>query len=161
MPLIHLTTFIAAPIERVFDLSRSIDVHKKSMIDFKERPVNGKINGLVDLNDTVTWCARHLGKERRLTVKITQYSKPFSFVDEQLSGDFKCMKHEHFFKACENGTIMIDKFYFEAPYQVFGKCFSYLYLTGYMRKLLRKRNEFVKKLSETKEWKHYVLPDHL
>ena len=31
MPLIHLTTFIAAPAERVFDLSRSIDVHKKSL----------------------------------------------------------------------------------------------------------------------------------
>ena len=30
------------------------------------------------------------------------------FIDEQIKGDFKMMKHEHHFKPCENGTIMID-----------------------------------------------------
>ncbi|MBD0294000.1 MAG: cell division protein, partial [Flavisolibacter sp.] len=45
MPFIHLTTFIAAPIERVFDLSRSINLHKASMKAYNERPIAGKISG--------------------------------------------------------------------------------------------------------------------
>ena len=36
MPFIHLTTFIEAPVQRVFDLSRSIDVHKLSMQRYAE-----------------------------------------------------------------------------------------------------------------------------
>ena len=39
MPNIHLTTFIAAPVERVFDLSRNIDLHKESMTKHKEEAV--------------------------------------------------------------------------------------------------------------------------
>ena len=48
MPLIHLTTFIAAPIERVFDLSRSIDLHKKSMAHTNEQAVAGTTTGLIE-----------------------------------------------------------------------------------------------------------------
>ena len=43
------------------------------------------------------------------------------FTDEQVKGDFKMMKHEHHFKPCENGTIMIDLFHFESPYGAIGK----------------------------------------
>ena len=44
MPVIHLTTFIAAPVQRVFDLSRSIDLHKHSMAKHKEEPIGAVIN---------------------------------------------------------------------------------------------------------------------
>ena len=42
MPTIHLTTFIAAPADVVFDLSRHIDLHKESMSKFKEEAVAGR-----------------------------------------------------------------------------------------------------------------------
>lgn len=45
MPLIHLTTFIQAPIERVFDLSRSIDFHVASMPDSKKTAIDGITSG--------------------------------------------------------------------------------------------------------------------
>ena len=41
MPTIHLTTFIAAPAQVVFDLSRHIGVHKESMANYKEDAVAG------------------------------------------------------------------------------------------------------------------------
>src|SRR5215212_7328186 len=105
MPTIHLTTFISAPVERVFDLARSIDLHKKSMSHTKEEPVAGVTTGLVNLNDTVTWKARHLGKTRFLKSKITALEKPFSFSDEMAEGDFRALVHKHHFKQVENGTI--------------------------------------------------------
>ena len=80
MPTIHLTTFIAAPIERVFDLSRSIDLHKKSMTDYREEAVAGTITGLINLDETVTWKAKHLMKTRVLQVKIIAMQRPLSFT---------------------------------------------------------------------------------
>jgi ligand-binding SRPBCC domain-containing protein len=153
MPTIHLTTFIAAPVERVFDLCRSIDLHKKSMVQHQEQAVAGTTFGLIEKDDTVTWKAKHLLKTRTMRVKVTRLEKPDHFVDEQSQGDFKMMKHEHHFKPCENGTIMIDFFHFEAPYGKIGTWFSKLYFTRYMRKLLEHRNIIIKEYAETDKWK--------
>ena len=51
MPTIHLTTFIAAPVERVFDLSRHIGLHKESMAGFKEEAVAGIQSGLIEKDE--------------------------------------------------------------------------------------------------------------
>jgi ligand-binding SRPBCC domain-containing protein len=156
MQLIHLTNFIAAPIDRVFDLSRSITLHKQSMTKFGEKAIEGRLGGLIGLNETVTWKAKHLLKERRLKIKITSYNKPHIFIDEQVEGDFKKMKHEHHFKQVENGTIMIDQFYFESPHGQFGKLIDTFYLNKYLKKLLEERNRLIKKHAEGNTWKQYL-----
>jgi ligand-binding SRPBCC domain-containing protein len=157
MPTIHLTTFIGAPAERVFDLSRNVDLHKQSMAKHKEETVAGIQFGLVEKDDTVTWKAKHLFKTRMLRAKITSMTKPHVFVDEQLEGDFRIMKHEHHFKPCENGTIMIDLFHFEIPYGTVGKLFNKIYLTGYMRRLLEQHNKMIKEFAEGDKWKKLLL----
>ena len=153
MPTIHLTTFIAAPAERIFDLSRSIDLHKKSMAHTQETAVGGTTLGLIENNETVTWKAKHLGKMRLLKVKIAGMNKPLSFTDEMVSGDFHSMRHEHHFKTVENGTLLIDLFDFEAPYGNLGKLFSKLYLTKYLRHLLEQRNNVIRDYAESDKWK--------
>ena len=157
MPTIHLTTFIAAPINVVFDLSRSVDLHKKSMAQHQEEAVAGTRFGLIEKEDTVTWKAKHLFKTRLLRVEITDMKKPDQFTDEQLQGDFKIMKHEHHFKPCENGTIMIDLFYYEVPYGAFGKIFDSIYLFKYMTRLLQQRNKTIKEFAETDKWKRLLM----
>ena len=157
MPNIHLTTFIAAPVDRVFDLSRNVDLHKKSMIKYKEEAVAGIRFGLIEKDETVTWRARHLFKSRLLRSRITEMVKPMIFVDEQSQGDFKMMKHEHHFKPCENGTIMIDVIHFETPYGAMGRWFNTLYLTKYVRKLIEQRNNTIKEFAETDKWKRLLM----
>ena len=83
--------------------------------------------------------------------------KPMIFVDEQSQGDFKMLKHEHHFKSCDNGTIMIDVVQFEIPYGAFGKWFNALYLTRYMRRLLENRNRTIKEFAETEKWKKLLV----
>ena len=156
MPKIHLTTFIQAPAERVFDLCRNIDLHKQSMVKYREEAVSGTQSGMVEKDDTVTWKAKHLGKTRVLRSKITSMKKHEMFVDEQLEGDFKELKHEHHFKPCENGTIMIDMFHFETPYGAFGKLFNRTYFIRYMRKLLEQRNKTIKEIAESDKWKKFL-----
>jgi ligand-binding SRPBCC domain-containing protein len=153
MPLIHLTTFIAAPADRVFDLSRSIEVHKKSLAHTNEQAVAGTTSGLIKQDETVTWKAKHLGKMRVLKVKISSMKVAESFTDEMVSGDFKNMKHEHHFKPIQNGTLMIDLFSFESPYGAAGKLVNYIFLKRYLRKLLERRNQAIKEFAETEKWK--------
>ena len=157
MPTIHLTTFIAAPVNVVFDLSRNIDLHRQSMSTYKEEAVAGTRFGLIEKDETVTWKAKHLFKNRLLRVKVTEMKMPDQFVDEQLEGDFKMMKHEHFFKPCDNGTILIDLFHFESPYGIFGEWFNNLYLTKYMKKLLEQRNNTIKEFAETDKWRKLLI----
>ena len=160
MPTIHLTTFIAAPQERVFDLSRSIDIHRKSMIHYREAAVAGVTAGLISLGETVTWKAKHLGKTRFLRSKITAMDRPHSFTDEQIMGDFKSLKHEHYFKAVQNGTIVIDLFGFETPYGKAGMLLNKIYLNNYLKKLLEQRNDTIRQYAESDKWK-YLLEHNL
>ena len=157
MPTIHLTTFVAAPVDVVFNLSRSIDLHKKSMIHYKEEAVAGIRFGLIEKEETVTWKAKHFFKTRFLRVKITDMKKPDHFTDEQVEGNFKTMKHEHHFKPCDNGTILIDQFYFESPFGAMGKLFNSLYLTNYIKKLLEQRNKTIKDYAETEKWMRLLI----
>lgn len=152
MSSIHLTTFIFAPVERVFDLSRSINLHRISAIDTNEKAVAGTFNGLINENETVTWQARHLFKTRLFTSKITFMKRPVQFTDEMIKGDFKSFRHEHHFKSAENGTIMIDVVEFESPYGFIGSLFNTAYLKKYIEKFIIRRNAVIKDYAESEKW---------
>ena len=156
MPTIHLTTFIAAPVARVFDLARSIDMHKQSMTKHQEEAVAGTRFGLIEKNESVTWKAKHLFKTRFLRTEITEMKKHEMFTDQQVKGDFKMMKHEHHFKPCDNGTIMIDLLEFEVPYGSFGRLVSKVYLTGYLKNLIEQRNKSIKEFAESEKWRKFL-----
>lgn len=152
MPSIHLTTFINAPVERVFDLSRSISLHKISAINTNEKAIAGVMMGLINENETVTWQAKHFFKTRQFTSKITSMKRPDHFTDEMIKGDFKSFRHEHHFKSAENGTIVIDLIEFESPYGFIGRLFNTFYLKQYIEKFLIMRNNVIKDYAETEKW---------
>ena len=157
MPKIHLTSFIAAPIKRVFDLSRSISLHQISTASTNEKAIAGTMNGLINKNETVTWQAKHLFKTRQFTSKIIEMQSPDFFIDEMVKGDFVSFHHQHHFKAAENGTIMIDLISFESPYGVIGKIANSIFLTTYIKFFLIKRNAVIKDYAETQKWKPILM----
>jgi hypothetical protein len=61
MVCIELSPRIAAPIERVFDLARSIDLHVASTNWTRERAIAGVTHGLIGAGQEVTWRGRHFG----------------------------------------------------------------------------------------------------
>jgi ligand-binding SRPBCC domain-containing protein len=153
MPTIHLTTFVAAPADRVFDLARSIDLLRKTMTHTEQTAIAGTTTGLIGPDETVTWKAKHLLKTRILKSKITAMERPVSFTDEMVDGDFRSMKHEIHIKGIDNGSLLIDLFHFETPYGAIGKLVNQLYLTRYMKKLLETRNQQIKEYAESEKWK--------
>lgn len=156
MPVIHLETVIDAPRERVFDLARSIDVHQDSMEDTAERAVAGVTSGLIGLGQEVTWEARHLGVTQRLSVRITQFDRPRHFQDVMLKGAFSRMQHDHVFENRQGKTVMIDRFEFQSPLGWLGQAVDWIFLTGYMRRFLTKRNAILKQTAESDAWKKYL-----
>jgi ligand-binding SRPBCC domain-containing protein len=151
--VIHLTTVIHASAAIVFNLSRSIDLHKISTAHTSEEAIAGTTSGLVALNETVTWKAKHLFKNRTMTVKITHMEPYQYFEDAMQQGDFKSFRHEHHFKPMENGTIMIDLLEFESPYGFLGTCVDRFFMAKYLEKLLKIRNQTIKQFAENGEWK--------
>ena len=149
MPIIYLETRIFAPIETVFDLARSVDIHKSSAAATNERVIEGKTSGLLEIGETVTWRAKHLGFYQNLTVEITQFEKPYMFVDTMLKGAFSSMKHLHKFEKENDGTKMTDIFEFESPLGAIGQLFNFLFLKSYMKRFLVTRNEILKTAAET------------
>lgn len=148
MITLELTTFIAAPRERVFDLARSIDLHRVSLAHTREEAVAGRTSGLIGPGETVTWRARHLGVRQRLTVRITGYERPRWFRDEMERGAFAMMVHDHHFASTGGGTEMRDVFRFAAPLGPLGRIAERLVLRGYMTRLLEARNAAIKHAAE-------------
>ncbi|WP_347374403.1 SRPBCC family protein [Aequorivita sp. Q41] len=156
MPRIELKTIVKADINIVFDLSRSIDLHKISTKHTNESAIAGKAEGLIELNEWVTWRAKHFGVYQELTSKITEYEYPKYFSDEMLKGIFKSFKHEHHFEYNTNETLMTDVFNYKSPYGFFGTLADKLFLKTYMKNLLIKRNAIIKEFAESNKWKEII-----
>lgn len=156
MTKILIKTKINAPIEIVFDLARSIDLHKNSTTGTNEEAIAGRTTGLIELDETVTWRAKHFGIYQKLTVKITAFERPNLFADTMLKGAFKSMRHAHKFEQDGEGTMMIDDFEFKSPLGIFGKIADYLFLKNYMTKFLVNKNKELKVIAESDKWKEIL-----
>lgn len=153
MTEIYLETLINAPRERCFDLARSIDLHKIAFSNTSEKAIAGRTEGLIENGETVTWEAVHFGVRQKLTSIITKMDKPVYFCDEMVEGAFRSMRHDHFFEIKDDKTLMIDKFFYETPFSIFGAIFDRIILKNYMTKFLEGRNQTIKKFAESDEWK--------
>ena len=156
MPVIKLETIIQAPKDICFDLSRSIDLHVQSTKHTDEQAIAGKTSGLIGLNETVTWKARHFGIIQTLSTRITEYQRPDLFVDEMEKGIFKSFRHEHRFAQVGDNTLMTDIFNYESPLYLLGQVADLLIIKRYMTSLLKKRNQMIQAYAENGKWKEYI-----
>ncbi|MBL7697195.1 MAG: cell division protein [Chitinophagaceae bacterium] len=153
MTKIHVTTFIAAPVERVFDLSRHVALYKQMFHGNRERITSGAASNLIGKGETVSVNATHAGKSRMVMLKITSFDRPTVFVEEQVKGDLESFRHEHHFKRADNGTIVIDILEFGNPKDIAGRIFGRFYFKKYLEGLLRKRTELVRSYAESEKWR--------
>ena len=156
MPIIEIEFIVNAPIERVFDLARCIDLHETTMSKHREKAVAGVTKGLIDLNETVTWQATHFGVKQKLTSKITAFERPRHFRDSMVSGAFKRFDHDHFFEQTGAQTLMRDVFDYDSPLGVLGRIANALFLEKYMREMLTERNRLIKNFAESEDWRKFL-----
>ena len=157
MVLIELRTSIQAPVERCFDLARSIEVHRLGTEKTGEQAVGGITSGLIGQGEFVRWRARHFGVRQHLASRITAMERPRYFQDTMIEGAFRSMRHDHYFSVSDDGgTEMRDRFCFSAPLPVLGWLAERLVLERYMTKLLRERNEVIRQVAESARWAEFL-----
>jgi len=162
--MIHIeeTTLINAPIERCFDLSRSVEVHLLSNVHSGEQAValGDVTSGLVGLSERVTWRAKHFGVWQMLTSRTTAMESPRYFQVTMVEGIFRSMQADHLFRSLDGGvTEMKDIFRVAAPLPILGPLAEVLFLRRYMLALLRERNVVIKRVAESEEWRLYLKSD--
>ena len=159
--MIHFeeTTLIDAPIERVFDLSRSVEVHLLANVHEGEQALamGGVTAGLVGLGEQVTWRAKHFGLWHELTSKATVVKPPTYFQVTMVEGIFRFMQADHLFRSLPSGaTELRDLFTIAAPLPILGLIAEALFLRRYMIALNRERNAVIKQLAESDDWQRYL-----
>ena len=155
-------TIIEAPIERCFDLSRSVEVHLVANVHSGEQAlaIDGITSGLPELSQQVTWRAKHFGVWQNLTSRFTAMQPPTYFQATMVKGIFRSMQTDHYFRTLPSGaTEMKDLFRVAAPLPVLGLLAEALFLRRYMLALLRERNAVIKQIAESNDWQRY-LPAH-
>jgi len=161
MTELHTTVVIRAPIARVFDLARSIEVHVLGNIHYGEQATAGTSSGLMGPGESVTWRARHFFIRQNLTSAITSFDPPCYFQDTMLRGAFRSMQHDHHFRELPSLdgsplTEMRDDFRFSAPLGPLGWIAERLILRRYMLKLLNERNTVIQQVAESDAWQKYL-----
>jgi len=153
---IELLTEISAPIERVFDLARSIDLHMASTNWTGERAIEGVKTGLIGPGQQVRWRGRHFGVIVHHTSEITAYQSPTYFQDSMVRGLFKTFRHDHYFERIGERTRMRDALEFVAPLGILGIVAERLTLESHLRDLLRSRNATIRRVAESDEWRKFL-----
>lgn len=157
MPRIHQTSFIKAPSERVFDLSRHLSLFKKAFESKKERMLSGAASNLLTGGDTITLQASHLGKTRTVTLRINEVDPQNGFSEEQVRGDLISYRHVHHFKKADNGTIMIDLVDYELPRDLLGKMIGKYFIHKYFQGIIYRRNQLIRAYAESEKWKPLLM----
>lgn len=159
MAVVEFQLEVNAPIKRVFDLSRSIEVHLASTGKTQERAVAGVTSGLIGMNEEVEWEAIHFGVRQRLRSRITRFQEPTHFRDSMVAGAFRRFDHDHFFDEAGGGTLMRERFDYNAPLSFLGSLAERLFLSSYMRRFLWERARVVKAIAESDDWRRYLPPE--
>jgi ligand-binding SRPBCC domain-containing protein len=82
--------------------------------------------------------------------EITQVKLGEYFIDNMLEGPFKIWHHQHFFKAVEGGTEIIDIVNYQLPFGPLGKLFHPLIVKQRVTGIFEYRKLSIKELFSSK-----------
>ncbi len=157
MPKLQFTTLIHAPIQRVFDLTRCVSLHKRHFEKHNIVPVLGKYSGLLDPRDHVSWKGKFGRKVRQIAVEVTEMKAPGYFKMEFQKDLFDQFSHEVYLTGIENGTIVMDHISYELPPKTFSLNLNNRCVKKWVTDLLKERNALCKEYAEGNNW-HAILP---
>jgi hypothetical protein len=150
---------IRAPVARVFDLVRSVDVHTATSSTIGGRAVAGKISGLAELDDVTTYSARFFGLRFKLAARVTALESPHRMTESLERGLFSEFGHVYTLRLLESGAIeLTDAFSFRSPFGFIGALFDSLILKPIMTRAMTARLEGLRRIAESDEWRRF-LPD--
>jgi hypothetical protein len=67
--------------------------------------------------------------------------------------------HEYYFYDLKEETVMVDNFYFETRFGIFGGILNFLFLKRFLTKVIQQRDEILREYAESDKWRTVLTPD--
>ena len=150
---------IAAPIDRCFLLSTSIEIVQQTLGMKPVRKESRKTSGFVATGDQLLWRGWKFGLPQMHETLITGYDPPRFFQDTMGRGRFAHFQHDHRFTSIPGSTEateLSDEVRFTMPFGWPGRLVGRLIMVPHIRGLLRRRFRLLKRIAETEQWRDYL-----
>lgn len=144
---------LRAPIDRCFLLSTSVPLVQKIL---GMKPVSGRTNGLVEMNDRVVWRGWKFGLPVTHETLITAYDRPNFFQDTMAKGQFAHFHHDHRLEEVGGQTLLVDVVKFSLPFGAAGRLVGRWIVVPHVLGLLRRRYALLKRIAEGEDWARYL-----
>lgn len=154
------TRTIQAPIQRVFDMVRDVDVHAAAVPEIEAKAIEGRLHGLLEPHEQTRWSATYFGRRFQTTMEVAEMDWPLRYVETNTTGPFRTFQHEYTFEHDGKGiTTLHDELTLVAGYGVFGRLLDRWILGPRLQKALEERMDHLKQWSEDGTWKTWLLED--
>ena len=157
MNKIEFNTHIKAPVDRCFDLARSIEFHKISVKPIQEESVAGCTKGLIGYNQHALLQSKVKGFHFSTELKLTKFTPPFFMSYDIMDSNFESIIHDYYFYDISEETVMINHFYYKPKWGILGEILNFLFLEKYLTRIIEKRNDLLRDFAENNKWQD-VLP---
>ncbi len=148
MPSLSIDVEIDAPIERCFDLIRSVDVHLDTGRVIQATVIDGRKTGLSELGDSTTWTANFFGARFKMTTVIKSMDYPKYCSDEMVKSLFNSFTHSYTLKEKDGKTVVKDEISFRSPLYPFGYIIDKFVLGPKIYNVQKHRISEIKRLAE-------------
>lgn len=144
MPVVEHVTLVAAPLARVFDCARSLDLPPVVALD--GRRVAGPERPLLEKGDERTW-ARGLLR-RRIVLRTSGFETGRWLREQRVAGAFRVYHHDRYFEAVANGTRVHDMLAFRVGMGPLGRVMERLFVYASIRESLERQCEALRESAE-------------
>lgn len=157
MFILEASTHIAAPLERVFQLSCSLEIVERELgMHPVASPDSTRTQGLVIGGDRIRWEGWQLGFWNYHVSLISAYRPYDFFQDSMVAGRFRFFQHDHSFAAAGDQVLLKDTIRFSLPWGWAGRLAGRYIVAPHIARLLRRRFALLKRIAESGEWCDYL-----
>ncbi len=118
--LLEVTDELPLPIERVFEFFSDASNLEKITPRELQFEITTPQPFQIQQGSLIDYRLRMFGVPFAWQSRITEWTPPFSFVDEQVRGPYSLWVHRHTFEATPNGTRIHDRVRYRLPLSPLG-----------------------------------------
>ena len=110
-------------------------------------PIEMKEGQLIDYSLTIMYFIK-----LRWRTLITDYEKPYRFVDQQIKGPYSLWHHTHKFEEKDGGTLIHDNVTYAIPFGIIGQLIHIIYIKYDIHHIFEYRHKILNEIfSEIKK----------
>ena len=150
---IKFEQFIDLPIDQVFNFfskPENLSLITPTRLKFDiltPSPIKMKEGQLIDYSLTIMYFIK-----LRWRTLITDYEKPYKFVDQQIKGPYSLWHHTHTFEEKNGGTLICDNVTYAIPLGIIGQFMHAIYIKHDVNSIFKYRGKILNQIfSEIKK----------